>query len=512
MLEEEYTKSVALSYRKELGQYFTPPIIATLMAKWVLHNNPEKILDPAFGLGVFLDSIQKLKNGQTIHFTAYEIDDKIINYRKFNKEKELSIINADYLYSSQNEYDAIICNPPYLRFQKFLQRHQILPQIEKNIGIKLVGYSNISSVFLLKSINELKRGGSLAYILPLEFFNTGYGKEIKKRLLENGLLKQIITFENEKEIFPSATTTVCILFCKKDYELNPVKITVIKSFLELQKIDNISNYFQIEINLSDLPANKKWLPIIKSYSDNIQIPKNFSTFSEYGNFTRGIATGANDFFALNKSKVIENKIDDSDIIPCITKSSQIRKSIFSNEDFDKLVQGDKYVYCLDVKNHNDLNVLNYLKIGIEKGYHNRFLTKTRKVWYKIETRTPAPLLVGVFNRGKIKIIRNYTNAINFTCYHSFYPNIFGLNYIDKLFLYLLSDTGQNIIKLNKRSYGNNLDKFEPNDLNNAYCPSIKQFEKLPSKGVAIVMSHLSENRPDSQKECNMLIREFIKNI
>ncbi len=512
MLEEEYTKSVALSYRKELGQYFTPPIIANLMSKWVLQNNPENILDPAFGLGIFFDSIQKLKNGQNIHFTAYEIDDHIIDYGKYDKGRELSIINDDYLNSSQNEYDAIICNPPYLRFQKFLQRHQVYSKIEKNIGIKILGYSNISSIFLLKSITELKKGGSLAYILPLEFFNTGYGKEIKKRLLENGLLKQIITFENEKEIFPSATTTVCILLCKKNYELNPVKISVIKSLLELQQIDNISNYFQIEINQSDLPANKKWLPIIKSYSEKILIPKNFSTLSEYGNFSRGIATGANEFFAFNKSKIIEYMLDDSAIIPCITKSSQIRKSIFSNEDLENLVQSDKYVYCLDVKNHNDLNVLNYLKIGIKKGYQNRFLTKTRKIWYKIETRTPAPLLVGVFNRGKIKIIRNYSNAINFTCYHSFYPNVIGLNYIDKLFLYLLSDTGQNIIKLNKRSYGNNLDKFEPNDLNNAYCPSIKQFERLPPEDVSIVMNHLSENRPESQEECNQLIKNFVKNI
>ena len=510
MLEEEYTKSVTLSYRKELGQYFTPPIIANLMSKWVLQNNPEHILDPAFGLGIFFDSIQKMKNGENIHYTAYEIDDNIINYGKYDKGRELSIINDDYLNSSQREYDAIICNPPYLRFQKFLQRHQVLSQIEKKVGIKILGYSNMSSIFLLKSITELKKGGSLAYILPLEFFNTGYGKEIKKRLLENGLLKQIITFENEKEIFPSATTTVCVLLCKKDYELKPVKITVIKSFLELQEIDNISNYFQIEINLSDLPANKKWLPIIKSYLEKIKIPENFSTLSDYGNFTRGIATGANDFFAFNKSKITEYKLDDSEIISCITKSPQIRKSTFSKEDFESLVQADKYVYCLDIKNHNDFNVLNYLKIGIQKGYHNRFLTKTRKIWYKIENRTPAPILVGVFNRGKIKVIRNYTNAINFTCYHSFYPNIFGLNYIDKLFLYLLSDTGQNIIKLNKRSYGNNLDKFEPNDLNNAYCPSIKQFEKLPSKEVAIVMSHLLENTQESQEECNQLIKDFIK--
>jgi adenine-specific DNA-methyltransferase len=110
--------------------------------------------------------------------------------------------------------------------------------------------------------------------------------------LENGLLKQIITFENEKEIFPSATTTVCILLCKKNYELNPVKISVIKSLLELQQIDNISNYFQIEINQSDLPANKKWLPIIKSYSEKILIPKNFSTSLRVWKFFKRDSNGS----------------------------------------------------------------------------------------------------------------------------------------------------------------------------------------------------------------------------
>ncbi|MFM7788281.1 MAG: hypothetical protein ACKO90_09025, partial [Microcystis panniformis] len=60
-------------------------------------------------------------------------------------------------------------------------------------------------------------------------------------------------------------------------------------------------------------------------------------------------------------------------------------------------------------------------------------------------------------------LSKYTNnlLINFTCFHSFYPNQFGQQFINKLFVYLLSDIGQEIIKINKRSYGDELDKFEP---------------------------------------------------
>ena len=66
---------------------------------------------------------------------------------------------------------------------------------------KLIGYSNISSVFLVKSLKELKVNGNLAFIMPFEFFNTGMGKKLRKVSFENHLLKQIIIFSNEKKFF-----------------------------------------------------------------------------------------------------------------------------------------------------------------------------------------------------------------------------------------------------------------------------------------------------------------------
>ena len=115
--------------------------------------------------------------------------------------------------------------------------------------------------------------------MPFEFFNTGYGKEIKKSLLANHLLKQIIIFSNEKEIFPDATTTVCVLLCKNDGKEEAIKITHIKTNEEIDKISDISNFYQQEIKPSDLPYDKKWTPIILSLFSEQEPPNGFCKLS-----------------------------------------------------------------------------------------------------------------------------------------------------------------------------------------------------------------------------------------
>jgi len=479
MRETKYRDETPLEHRKDYGQFFTPPQVARLMAKWVMKEHPKTILDPAFGLGVFYDEAVSLDSVKQAVFTGYEIDPDIINYLNYNgRNPNLRVINNDYLEADVGSFDGILCNPPYMRFQKFLNRHDVLPKIEEKIGKKLVGYANIASVFLVKALKELNFNGNLAFIMPFEFFNAGYGKEIKKSLLANNLLKQIIIFANEKEIFPDATTTVCVLLCRNDGKKEDIKITHIKSNEEIDKISDVSNFYQKKIMSEDLPFAQKWTPLILSLFSERKPPSGFLTLSLYGSFTRGIATGANDFFALTKSEIETHKLAGSNYSKCITKSSQIRKFVFTEDDFNMLYNADKPVHCLDVTDQENKETQNYIKEGEKRGYHERYLTKTRNPWYKIETRKPAPILFGVFNRGRLKVIRNFTTAINFTCFHCFYPNMFGEQLTNKLFVYLLSDIGQEILKTNKRSYGDELDKFEPGDLNDSLCPNQNQFAMI----------------------------------
>lgn len=510
MHEAKYKIDTSPEYRKEMGQFFTPAVVADLMTRWVVANDPKTILDPAFGLGIFYEQAHEYVVENNAKFVGYEIDDQILKYfDRARVSSELELKNEDYLESRNEKFDAIICNPPYMRFQKFLNRHNVLPIIEQRLGRKLVGYSNISSVFLVKALEELNLDGRLAFILPFEFFNTGYGKEIKRILLEGHLLKQIVIFANEKEIFPDATTTVCILLCSNDTIESPVKLTSISSQNELSDITDISKYYQHEIGEDELPYNKKWTPIISSLYEEQHIPDGLIQFMDYGSFKRGIATGANKYFALSESKIKELNLRKPNYCKCITKSAQIRKLIFIDDDFETLANLDKPVYCFDVKEPGNHAVLNYIRCGEELGFHKRYLTKNRRPWYRIEHREPSPILVGVFNRGRIKVIRNMTTAISFTCFHSFYPNMYGESYINKLFVYLLSDVGQKLVKINKRDYGSQLEKFEPGDLNESLCPSPEQLDLMEEIEAQNVIDVAKTDEQLAIQIANELIRRII---
>ncbi|HRF44389.1 MAG TPA: N-6 DNA methylase [Candidatus Competibacteraceae bacterium] len=511
MHESKYTDLAPIKHRKEFGQFFTPNNIADLMISWIIKDHPKSILDPAFGLGRFFDSllkINKLRIYNTL-YKAYEIDPSIISYLDYDSSSSPIIEIADYLEADLKSYDAIVCNPPYMRFQNFLKRHYILPEIEKKVGIKLDGYANIASIFLIKSLTELNIGGRLAYIMPFEFFNAGYGKEIKRFLIENSLLKQMIVFSNEKDIFSEVITTVCILLCRKDGVANPIKFTRIDHIDQLKNIRSFEDFFQYELAPCQLPPDKKWSPIIAGLYEQVTIPSELSKISEYGKFVRGIATGANEFFALNREKIKNLGFGSNNYCRCITKSPQIRKSIFTENDFNELKKSGAPVYCLNIKEHNNKKIIDYLDYGIGKGFHQRFLTNHRNPWYKLESRLPAPILAGVFNRGRLKIIRNFTDAINFTCFHSFYPNLLGENYINRIFIYLISDIGQDIIMTNKRKYGGGLDKFEPSDLNDGYCPSMNQFDRSSESDALEIIEIANVDQQKAIDLSNRLITRII---
>lgn len=497
MRESEYMMETALDHRKKFGQFFTPEPVARLMARWAVSNNPKTILDPAFGLGVFHDQVSAVYPRQDLNFTAYEIDDNILKfYRNGVGQKEPNIITGDYLTTNGESFDSIICNPPYLRFQNFLNRHHVLPIIERGLNIKLNGYTNIASIFLIKALNQLNKNGNLAFVMPFEFFNTGYGESIKKYLIENNLLKYIIIFSNEKEIFSEVTTTICVLLCRNDNIRSNIKVLKVASAAILNKIGEISDIDSHEITPSELNYKQKWTPIINVLFNKSEKMQLSCKLSFYGKVMRGIATGANDFFSFTQSKMNDLGIDRCNFIKCITKSNQLKSPVFEERDYTSLCNNDKAVLCLDVKQKNNPRVIKYLQYGESLKYNERYLTKLRNPWYKLESRSPAPILIGVFNRGRVKVIRNFTDAVNFTCYHSFYPNLFGSGYVNKIFLYLLSDFGQDFIRLNMRTYGAGLEKVEPNDLNTVYCPTQEQFDSIKSKDVDNIIA--MANR-DSQK-------------
>jgi adenine-specific DNA-methyltransferase len=376
-----------------------------------------------------------------------------------------------------------------MRFQKFLGRNTVFAAFEKQLQIRLSGYTNTASAFLLKSVSELQENGRLAYVMPLEFLNTGYGEIVKDSLLKHGNISSIIRLDCEKDVFPDVVTSVGIVLFEKTTQRD---FTSFYSIHNLSDLENILSLSPIKrIPYGDLNACEKWLKYFDQTEDISFCPDYFVPLSYYGTFSRGIATGANEFFVLTRTQSNSICAHDHELLPCITKSSQIRKPLFSNDDFTSIASADVPVFLLNANGKLSVGVENYVKEGMSRGFHLRYLTKVRNPWYRIENRTPAPLLFGVFSRDGYKIIRNFSRAVNLTCYHGFKPNLFGSQLVDHLFLYLMSKAGRKILSQNMRTYGDSLDKFEPNDLNKSLVPSMEYFSSIDTKRIKDEMRHIS---------------------
>jgi adenine-specific DNA-methyltransferase len=484
-VEKSYSKSISLEHRKKFAQFFTPFQLASLMTDWLLGNqNLNTVLEPAFGLGVFSRALLSKKSELSIK--GFDIDETIFAEAKeiFHDIPKVDIHLEDYMFNDwNNKYDGIICNPPYFKFHDY-DNKTILNEIENHLKIKLNGFTNIYALFLLKSIYQLNTNGRLAYIIPSEFLNSDYGKLVKSALIKNKVLRHIIVFDFEENVFDDALTTACILFCSNDKNHQKVKFSTIKKIDELETIQVYIADYSVKSDdnstytYNELDPEIKWRKYYQA-QNGIKY-KNLIPFSSVAKVVRGIATGANEYFIFSKSKASQYGIDEKYLLPCICKAIDIKGNFFTKDKFNSLVNADRQSFLLNAISAKDEKVLKYIEIGEKTGIDKKYLTACRTPWYSLENRPPSPIWVSVFNRSGLKFVRNEANISNLTTFHCVYPvqtSLFDNVNIDILFAYLLTDVAREIFEDNRREYGNGLQKFEPNDLNKAMMLDLTLLDK-----------------------------------
>lgn len=481
---------------KKYGQFFTPDYIAKFMADWVTQN-ANNILDPAIGNSIFF---KQIKN-DNIKMLGYDIDKNIVDYFDY----KCKTIISDYLLSNVPEkFDAIICNPPYNRFQSIDNREEIKRKFLKDYNIEVNGYTNQAILFLIKSIMELKKNGRIAYIIPTDFLESSYGEQIKKILLQQKLLYSIINFEYN--VFDNATTTSCILFLEKSNN-KAIKMINIRNKEEFLTIDLEK---ALIINYKDLNPKEKWLKLFK----NQKSYKNLVKVNKYLKVSRGIATGCNEFFILNENEIKKNRLDKKYFRVCISRSADIKNLIFNNGNINELSEQSKKMYLLDIKENdvkNDVNLQNYIANGEKNKINEKYLLKCRSPWYSMEQKKVSPIWITNASRGKIKIIRNTTDANNLTTFHSAFINEEYKDITNIIFCYLISNIGQEILQHNKKTMGGGLDKYQPSDLNDAYMLDLDIISSNDIKEINNLYEKLKDDklRENVLNQLNSIISRYL---
>ena len=201
--------------QREKGQYFTPDNVVQAIVDRVgaylvtsIDNNALSVLDPSVGEGIFCKILfQTLKNKyNSISIDALDIDPSALsNAQKIVKEAiKTNLCSVKFhlknyltefdLENRTNKYDLIISNPPHNAKYSPLQWDKIRKY--NHLVVQETIPSESAFYFFIKSLNLLKKGGILSFILPKPFIYSNRWKLFRRISLSQVRLLEVFDLAN----------------------------------------------------------------------------------------------------------------------------------------------------------------------------------------------------------------------------------------------------------------------------------------------------------------------------
>jgi len=207
------------------------------------------------------------------------------------------------------------------------------------------------------------------------------------------------------------------------------------------------------------------------------------TLGDFASIMRGIVTGDNDFFFMTLTRARALGIPESLLVKAVGRMRDIEGERFAPEDVERLEARGRPTRLLNVNGLSfdqlPASVQAYLKAGERNGLDKKTLIRTRKPWYRMETRKSPPILFAYLGRRNARFIRNLAGVVPLTCLLCVYPKREDAAFIGRLWR-VLSDpqTIRNLRSVGK-SYGGDAVKVEPRALERLPLPdALVRSEKL----------------------------------
>ncbi len=409
--------------RRKLGQFATPYPIAMEMLQYastILHQSEISFLDPAFGTGVFYSACLDIFSVDRIRkAVGYEIDKMYwkaaINL--WNHEQPLHLINDDFTRTpspktEKERFNLIICNPPYVR-------HHAMTSEEKKrlgylavttVGIRPSGYSGLYCYFLLLSHFWMSKGGIAGWLIPSEFMDVNYGKQIKEYLLSKVTLLHIHRFNPLEAQFNDALVSSAVVWFRNDTP--PPNHNITFSYGGTLLKPSVSRF----ITANTLKDALKWSGFPTNSYKPIQ-NQCLKTLGDFFAIKRGIATGANDFFVLPQEKAEKLELPKQFLKPVLPPPRCLKVKIIDSDQVGNPIIDQRLVLLScnlqeSIVKKEYPTLWHYLLHGKEQKINERYICKHRSPWYSQEKRPTAPFLFNIIGRPDYSKRKGYRFILN----------------------------------------------------------------------------------------------------
>ena len=386
--------------QKLRGGYYTPDDLAAFLVRWVRGISPKTVLEPSCGDGVFFEPVAAHLDDPVV--TAFEIDDaeaaKAARRGQASASNRITIRREDFLGWASDalqerglQFDAVLGNPPFIRYQYLPSVFQRRAQrIFDALDCQFTKHTNAWVPFVLASFSLLRPGGRLAMVVPAEIIHVLHARSLRRFL--DSHCQRVVIVDPDELWFPDTLQGAVLLLAQKRRgvwdQAGGIGIHSVKGreFVE----SDPETIFQAPSSVNGTAIQSKWtralLPsYIRAILDGLVENKHVRRFVDVADVDVGIVTGANSFFLIPDETVQEYGLERW-AHPMFGRSEHCPGVVYDESQHVKNASRGSctnFVWFRDSSVENCAGGRAYIRLGEQRRLHVRYKCRIREPWYAV---------------------------------------------------------------------------------------------------------------------------------
>lgn len=473
--------------RKARGAFFTPPSVARYITDWAVRSASDDVLEPSCGEAAFL--LPAGRRLRDLAVTASARGDARLDGIELHDASAASarallasagvaatITVSDFFSVDPTpRYDAIVGNPPYVRYQDFAGESRTKSRAAAlRAGVALTQLASSWAAFTVHAALFLRPGGRLGLVLPAELMSVNYAADVRRFLMERFATVQLVLFT--ERVFPGVLEDVVLLLAD-GYDPHGRLGTDHCEIFQAQNVDALSGPL-VARRWKPVPPGGKWTASLLSadaLTAYVAVAENdgFTTLHTWGDTTLGMVTGNNKFFALSPSRASELKLSRDELLPLSPPGSRhLRGLSFTESALNEMGTKGSSTWLFRPAGDPSDAALAYIAEGEKAGVQTAYKCRVRSPWWRVPLVRPADLLLTYMNADTPRLCTNRARAYHLNSVHGVYLRT-GLRALGMDLLPLASLNSHTLVGAETvgRAYGGGMLKLEPREADVLPVPS-----------------------------------------
>ena len=370
-------------------------------------------------------------------------------------------------------YDAIIGNPPYVRYQDFSGEARARSrEATLRAGVPMSNLASSWAAFTVHSALFLKRGGRLGLVLPAELMTVNYATGVRRFLMERFARVDLVVFE--ERVFAEAEVDAVLLMAD-GYDDGPTDHCRIYQVRNAEALSGAAPSAQTW--RPDSPGGKWTGSLLTTDAlhtfSSVAADEGFTELHAWGDTTLGMVTGNNRYFALSPARVRELGLEPTDLLHLSPPGSRhLRGLSFTTSAWDRMGAAGASTYLFRPAGAPSKAGEAYISAGEAIQVEQAYKCRVRSPWWRVPLVRPSDLFLTYMNADSPRLTANRAKAHNLNSVHGVYlkPDLRSLG-MDLLPLASLNSVTLLGAETVGRAYGGGMLKIEPREADHLPLPS-----------------------------------------